>query len=193
MKKKKKIFLVDEIRYSSIINLDTFNKEINNIDTSIFFKNCDERTRRQIRKIMVNLHEYDLNLELNIEMYKNIILETFKRQKLSINYNLDKHIQLVKDLVNSGLAFMFQIYKNKKLSSILVHTLINENSLYLNGGRFNNDSNDLSFTYGLIASMYFLKKKNAKFFDLEGINSPKRGQFKLGFGGNITSYYKIKF
>ena len=30
-------------------------------------------------------------------------------------------------------------------------------------------------------------------FDLEGINSPKRGSFKTGFGGNIYPYYNIKF
>ena len=38
----------------------------------------------------------------------------------------------------------------------------------------------------------FMKELQKK-FDLEGINSPKRGSFKTGFGGNIYPYYNIKF
>jgi hypothetical protein len=26
---------------------------------------------------------------------------------------------------------------------------------------------------------------------LEGVNSPTRGQFKLGFGGELVSYYQV--
>ena len=34
-------------------------------------------------------------------------------------------------------------------------------------------------------------KKDLSFVDLEGINSPYRGEYKLCFGGNIESYYKV--
>ena len=33
---------------------------------------------------------------------------------------------------------------------------------------------------------------NIKEVDMEGINSPARGWFKLSFGGNIVPYYEIK-
>ena len=34
--------------------------------------------------------------------------------------------------------------------------------------------------------------KKLNFIDLEGINSPLRGEYKLNFGGNIKPYYNIK-
>ncbi len=37
-----------------------------------------------------------------------------------------------------------------------------------------------------------MRNLNCSVFDLEGINSPKRGAFKLSFGGSITPYYRVK-
>ena len=32
-----------------------------------------------------------------------------------------------------------------------------------------------------------------KHIDLEGVNSPKRGWFKLSFGGTLENYYSIEY
>lgn len=46
----------------------------------------------------------------------------------------------------------------------------------------------------LIHAMQQIQRKDYSIlkFDLEGINSPKRGAFKLSFGGSITPYYQVK-
>ena len=75
----------------------------------------------------------------------------------------------------------------------MVVGIVNDNSIYIHGGRISNDSDDLSFTFNLINSFNNVKNLGVKKFDLEGINSPKRGSFKTGFGGDIYPYYNIKF
>jgi len=36
---------------------------------------------------------------------------------------------------------------------------------------------------------FLAKKKNIREIDWEGVNSPQRGWFKLGFGGTLQPYY----
>ena len=33
---------------------------------------------------------------------------------------------------------------------------------------------------------------NIKIVDMEGVNSPQRGWFKLSFGGNLKKYFQVK-
>ena len=38
-----------------------------------------------------------------------------------------------------------------------------------------------------------LRKLDIKEIDLEGVNSPDRGWFKLSFGGNLSPYYRLNY
>ena len=51
---------------------------------------------------------------------------------------------------------------------------------------------ELSGTYCLWKSLEKCLSENVDFLDLEGINSPNRGSFKLSFGGKIENYYTLK-
>ena len=42
-----------------------------------------------------------------------------------------------------------------------------------------------------VQSFYHLNEIGIKTVDLEGVNSPNRGWFKLSFGGNIIPYYEL--
>ena len=48
-------------------------------------------------------------------------------------------------------------------------------------------------TFGHCEIFRFMQKKfDINFIDLEGVNSPKRGWFKLSLGGNLVPYFKVK-
>ena len=71
--------------------------------------------------------------------------------------------------------------------------VVNNNSTYMFSARSNKvDNKNYSGAYLLSNSFLSLKKLNINFVDLEGINSPQRGFYKLGFGGDIKTYYNIK-
>ena len=40
---------------------------------------------------------------------------------------------------------------------------------------------------------YIVEKLKINKFDFEGVNSPNRGWFKLGFGGDLIPYYQIEY
>ena len=46
-------------------------------------------------------------------------------------------------------------------------------------------------TYGLFQSMNNLAEIGYSQIDLEGVNSPERGHFKLSFGGSLDQYYEL--
>ena len=40
-------------------------------------------------------------------------------------------------------------------------------------------------------AFFILRKLGIKKLDLEGVNSPNRGWFKLSFGGSLENYYEV--
>ena len=47
-------------------------------------------------------------------------------------------------------------------------------------------------TYSLWKAIERCHSEKINLIDLEGVNSPQRGSFKLNFGGVIKNYFKIK-
>ena len=189
--KKKKIFSFDEIKYTTILDTSKLNHDYSNISKTIFFKDCSERTRRQIKKSLDQ--NYEFKEDLNFNDYEKIIKKTFKRQKKKADFNIKQNFKVFEKLHEKKLIRMYKTFKNNEIQALMVVAIINDNSIFINGGRISDRSDDLSFTFNLINSFYRVKDLGVKKFDLEGINSPKRGSYKTGFGGDIYPYYNIKF
>ena len=88
---------------------------------------------------------------------------------------------------------MFICSKDKKDLSFTIFGLVNNKAIYLNGARSEDSNQDYSLTHNMINSLFSLKKMDVETIDLEGVNSPKRGFWKLGFGGSLSPYYNISF
>lgn len=68
----------------------------------------------------------------------------------------------------------------------------NKRSYYLFGAKNNKIKNSWGGTLiNWEAFKYIARYKSLGEIDLEGINSPNRGSFKLSFGGSIISYFQI--
>ena len=189
--KKKKIFFVDNIKYTTVLHTSKLNFNFTNLTKTNFFKDCSERTRRQIKKSLVQGFEF--REDLDFQDYEKIIKKTFNRQKKEVDFDVKKNFDVFEKLYRKKLIRVYKTFKDKEIKALMVVGIINDNSIYIHGGRASDDSVDLSFTFNLINSFYNIKNLGVKKFDLEGINSPKRGSFKTGFGGNIYPYYNIKF
>ena len=64
-------------------------------------------------------------------------------------------------------------------------------SCYLYGAGEVGVKNRYAGSLALWSAIEVSLKKDLLFIDLEGINSPYRGEYKLYFGGNIQSYFKV--
>ena len=108
------------------------------------------------------------------------------------------------DEISLNKIFNFIHLQSKSNNVIQSTTFINEEPLY--SVLFLHDDITSCYLYGagnidiknryagslaLWNAIKHSSNKKLKQIDLEGINSPLRGEYKLCFGGNIANYYRI--
>ena len=54
------------------------------------------------------------------------------------------------------------------------------------------EQNLAKYFWSLWYSQIYEKKYEISSVDLEGVNSPNRGWFKLSLGGDLSQYFKVK-
>ena len=189
-KDKSKKFELD-LRYTSFIDISGL---INNTDeeSSELFKNLDTIRQRNIRKARKEnaLTIEEKNVSLFVDFYEKMMLingEAVNKKKL------DRLGFLIENLVEINQAKMYLTKNsNNEVIYITVFGIDNKRAYYLFGaGNPKSDENykgTISFwdSFNILAKKYFVKT-----VDMEGVNSPKRGWFKLSFGGDLRTYYKL--
>lgn len=187
----KQLFSTDCIKYTQVINL----KKIKNdelLKTS-FYKNFSSRIKQSIKyseeKSYEVIQEYDENF------FIDTLENTFSRQNLKPDFDILKRAKILNKLFQKRKILMFITYdKNKKKICFSLFGFIKNNATYLHGGRVEDVKGDNSLAHNLFNSMISLNKHfGIETIDLEGVNSPQRAFFKAGFGGELKSYYTIKF
>jgi len=191
--KKKEIFTTKFIKYTSTLNIkNTMNfSNYSEITSDMLYKNFSRSLKQQITK-SIN-ENFQSKEEFDANFFEETLKITFKNQNKSPDFNFDSLKKIYEELFKKKKLFMFNTLKDKKKLSYCIFGIIGNNALYLNGGRVENTNDDSSLTYNLIMSLSALKKKGIVTVDLEGVNSPKRGFWKLGFGGDIKPYYHLSF
>lgn len=171
-------------RYTSIINLKSRDK------TDIY-NEIDDVKRRDIKKVLLNKNykiSYQIDLDLIKKFYENTMKKNngiFDKNELNKIFNFFDLQSKINKIIQSTVYF-----NEKPLYSVL---FLNDDisSCYLYG------SGDVSIKdryAGTLALWKAIEKSiidKLSFIDLEGINSPFRGQYKLSFGGNVKSYFNI--
>lgn len=189
--KKKNFFIIDEVRYTSIIKLDEEFKSCN-IDAIInsnLFNNFSRSIKQQIKNSQ--LDSFKLVEKIDLDFAFDVINKTYSRQSKKLDFNIKKIKKIYELLSKNNYIKMFITEKNNEKKAFTLFGIIDDKSIYLNGGRLDEDNNDYSLTFNLAVCFTYLQKLKIKTLDLEGINSPNRGFWKQGFGGETKPYYKI--
>lgn len=100
---------------------------------------------------------------------------------------------LIKNLLLSKQAIMFECQDIKKNTTYMtIFSNFNYKSIYLFGAPNypNQRAFDGTFTLWESFRILFNKYKILE-IDLEGVNSPNRGKYKLSFGGKLQSYFQV--
>jgi len=186
---KKKIDIIN--KYTLLIDL----KKIDNDDfaKSNLYKNFSPSKRKEINRS--EKENYKFIEKFSSNLFLQLTKETYEMHgDFYDNIFYEKLIKKLKILNEKKFIKMFIIYKNDEVASFSVISTINKFSMNLFYGRKNKFDKDRFLGTFMIRNIFkFLKKNNFKYFDFEGMNSPKNSFFKMSYGGSLTSYYKVIF
>ena len=170
--------------YTSIINIEAKEK-------NLIFNGIDDVKRRDIRKV-INDDKYQVSNKINLDLIQNFYIETMKKNKGTFNYSAFKKIfkfietQSKEDKIIQSTTY----YLEKPIYSVL---FLNDDSssCYLYGSGDINTKNRYAGSLSLWKAIEQSIEKKLSYIDLEGINSPFRGEYKLNFGGNVQVYFNV--
>lgn len=183
--KNSKFFV--NIKYTSYLEFD---KKKDNID--FLLPKMSSIRRQQIRygaessSCVIESN----NVEKFIVFYSNLLHGTGNALNDTSKIRLKN---LIKNLLINKQAIMFECQDIKKNTTYMtIFSNFNYKSIYLFGAP--NSSNQRAFdgTFALWESFKILfNKYKILEIDLEGVNSPNRGKYKLSFGGKLQSYFQV--
>ena len=181
-----------DLRYTSYVNIEGM-YEAASLEEIPLYKQASTSRRQEIRygiKTEVEtVHQFDG--EKFIDFYE----KTMNRQQIHVpNSTLSEMKNLIFSLNENDLGMMFiSSTKDQKVGSMAYYVLDDKRAYFLFGANDPEMRNCHTGTMVLWDSFKILNKYGFKEIDLEGINSPNRGWFKLSFGGNIIPYFELSF
>ena len=119
---------------------------------------------------------------------------TMNRQNINIeDYLLEEINTIIEELFSANLGRMFISHSDGEPGSIVFMGLDHRRGYFLFGANNPNLRNQHTGSAVLWDAFKFLNSLGIEEIDLEGVNSPQRGWFKLSFGGTITPYYHLSY
>ena len=175
-----------EVRYTTYLDITDINSNPEKILT-----NMSQIRRQHIRygkESKLSIKE-SKKVEVFIGLYSKIFDKTSNKIDNKIKERLS---HLINTLIGNKLAVMYEcLDEDNNIKYIALFSIFKGKSIYLYGAPSENQS-PFDGTFLLWESFKLLNSRhNIYEVDLEGVNSPQRGKYKLSFGGNLTSYYEL--
>ena len=179
-----------DVRYTSYVQIEDFAKADKLEDISIYKKASNSR-RQEIRYAIKEGVETkkDFDADQFVQFYE----QTMERQQIKVlESTLEEMKILIKNLFEAGLGKMFvSCTKNGEPGSMAFFGTDNKRAYYLFGANDPDLRDKHTGTAVIWDAFKFLSEGGCSEVDLEGVNSPQRGWFKLSFGGDLRPYYQI--
>ena len=177
-----------EPRYTSILNISDLVEKHFEGQT---YKNMSTLRKRLLRKglKLEPQFKYDYNLDHLVEKFKDYMV---KQDQNILDSKLNDMKNLIVNLSEKKKILIQETnFSNKDFSYILIFSLDDNCATFLYGFPVGN-TDDTIGTVSFWNIFCYLSKSKISYVDLEGINSPLRGQFKQSFGGENKIYYNIE-
>lgn len=187
---EKKPHYKPDVRYTTYLDISDFKVSKKLEDISIYNKASASR-RQQIRYAIKK--KYKTIPTEDTQQFIDFYKKTMGRQNISV---VDKKLQDMKELMNELLvkkvAIIYASYDElNEVSSMAFFGWDNKRAYYIFGASDPAKRDGHGGTSVLWDAFYDLSSKGIKEVDMEGVNSPARGWFKLSFGGELKPYYEI--
>jgi lipid II:glycine glycyltransferase (peptidoglycan interpeptide bridge formation enzyme) len=181
-------FRVD-LRYTTILDISEL-ADAENTELTQLFKNTATLRRREIRKALQQgfVVQEHFNPEILLQLYG----ASMERQGLVVSdVEKTEMVAVMTNLVNANKGGMYICYDQQQPLNALFFGIHNNQACYLYGGTNPQTRYLPSGTFIFWKAFHQLSKQGVESVDLEGVNSPQRGWFKLSFGGRLCPYYWI--
>ncbi len=180
------------IRYTTYIDISDFKDSKKLEDISIYSKASTSR-RQQIRYALKK--NYKTVSSEDSKLFIDFYEKTMDRQDIDVENNILEYMKILIDkLLLQKVAKIYASYDElNEISSMAFFGWDNKRAYYIFGASDPAKRNGHSGTNVLWEAFYDLSQMNINEVDLEGINSPHRGWFKLSFGGDVVPYYEVKY
>ena len=180
-----------EVRYTTQIVLDE--SIMNSKSGNNLFGNLEPVRRYSLRKAIKGNAKFDFvpNIEEAMLHYKNM-MKPYWEELNSLDDLINTIGKSLNILKEKNLLRTCNVYnENNALSYIVFYIFDNKKAYYLHGIKTKNTGPyDGTYANWLIWQNFY-REGIVKTIDLEGVNSPNRGWFKLSFGGELINYYAV--
>lgn len=178
------------VRYTSLVKLDAGGRSPQDFASSAVYQRCNKSRRQEIR------YGVEAALETvsdpDIDLFLKLYVQTFGRQGVEVEPIVLHDVGAVlRSLHRCGLLRMYITRVEGRPASIAAFGIQGRTAYYLFGANDPHGRSSQAGTMTLWAAFCDLPTLGVEQVDLEGVNSPKRGYFKLSFGGTLTPYYRV--
>ena len=178
-----------DIRYTTFLNLDP--KDSARDPTACpLYANINKSRRQEIRYGIAE--GIETTARIDYDVFRNFYTRTFQRQGLPPENDLDQLMAIIKALDGEGNLRMFiSRTKKEEPGSIAVFGIDGAEATYLYGANNPDLRDSHTGTMVLWDGFRALAGEGISCINLEGVNSPARGYFKLSFGGSLAPYFLV--
>lgn len=178
------------IRYTSYIAITDFQNAKKVEDIALYAKASTSR-RQQIRYALKK--NYKTLVCNDVQPFLDFYVKTMKRQDITVDeVKLISMKNLINALIEKQVAKIYASYdETNELGSMAFIGWDTKRAYYIFGASDPDKRDGHSGTAVLWDAFYDLSAMGISEVDLEGVNSPRRGWFKLSFGGDLLPYYEL--
>ena len=178
-----------DLRYTSYVGLDGM-VDLKKLEDSKIYMAANKSRRQEIRygikKGVKTENTYDP------ELFETFYSMTFNRQGKTPENDLAELRKVLANLHTNNLLRMYITKTAKGLpGSIAIFGLDSKRAYFLYGANDPTLRDQHTGSMVIWDSFFDLMKEGFKEIDMEGVNSPARGYFKLSFGGLLKHYYTL--
>lgn len=180
------------VRYTSYLDISDFNRK-HDLNSILTYRSASVARRQEIR---YGMRESVQTEELfSLDKFTHFYLKTMGKSGKEVpSEKLDRIIGLMEDLNYNELGRMFVAKTHSgEFGSLAFFATDNHRSYYLFGANNPEVQDKHTGTMVLWDAFHALREDGVTEIDLEGVNSPNRGWFKLSFGGSLVPYYELSY
>jgi len=181
-----------QVRYTSYLDIQDF-FQAHTLEDIKIYNNASGTRRQEIR--YAKRDGVETKEEFDPNCFVNLYARTIGRQKIEIPENRLKEMRnLITNLHQKSIGRMF-IAKTTdgKIGSMAFFVTDQWRSYFLFGANDPEIRNKHTGTAVLWDAFSILSRDGIIEVDLEGVNSPNRGWFKMSFGGDLRPYFEITY